>query len=405
MTANFSNMDRASSTLEPPSSSMWTHLHHALQGFRALPLVTKLQMGLVFFNAAAIAIVLNAVRLVEAERVDLLLLSYSIELFIFCEVTVLYCLSAENEYAFFLLLVMQVEFLAISSGAVILGVLHSLPLWARIALLVWMWISFGAFLFMQSWFRRYWGYRTFEVAGSNPVRVQDYKRYQLLTAAVMVDVFHTIYFATGHQILVDNHAVWQKVLIWAIPAGTLALSRLLINSVRAVATRRVVAIFVIHAVFLSTMTFLSLWDVVDAVNRHFPVADAGTNMSPSAQWNFLCVVSWISVTAKAILLWNWFGVRALLETEAMVGLYPSSYLGYMINDGHNNTRDTENSRANRPRQSTAVIYDATVRTAADVKPSQRVGPADGSNSHYRTVDSGQLTATTEAMVPSRQLFT
>jgi hypothetical protein len=279
-----------------------------------------------------------------------------------------------------------------------------------------MWGAFGAFLLMQRFFRVYWGYRAFEAAGSDPDRVEHFRRYQLLTASVLVDGFHCLYFATAWQLFRTTSLL--TVFVWIVPLVAVTLGRLLVTAVRCASVWRVNVIFASHVVSLAIMLYFTIDEMTFGPRSDYSeTVSAGTNLSPRGVFNFHITVAWLAIAVKLWLLGTWLGVRELVNSAAMAGVYPSHHQLYLINEGAAvggglSRREQASSAAGTSapvRLSTALVYDATVRVARTR--GSLAGTAAPNNNDFSAPmtqtsvapSSGPIHSS-EAMVPSQQLF-
>ena len=352
-----------SSSFGPSTTlSLSDQIMSAFTAVTSLPRVSQAQIALLLFNGFLCATSINILAWNHYGKLDALSFAYGIELLIFSIVSIGYSLSAENDYAFYSLLVLQVEWLVVVTGATLVGVLTEEPLWVRLTLLLWNWMTFAAFLALQRWFRESWGWRTYQVAGTNPDRIVEYKRYQQLAATVFMDMYHMAFFITAEAILVQGRSWWQTMLMAFAGAATLFLARPLIVAVRLGYANWGYAVFVAHAVGFCGLAYLAIDSTVRDLEGMYQSSRMGANWGPTAQWHFVVAVEWLAVAARLLLLATILRMRDVLNAQSMLGFHPSTNFGYLITD-----REVQDAR--RPSngaplaRSQVVIYEATARTA------------------------------------------
>lgn len=290
------------SHLFPSCSTVTDTIHLISDAFRELSILGRCQIGLLLANLVITFILVYIVASDAHKKMDTISLYFGLEFIIVSTWNIIYTVCVENTFAFYALIVLQVEVVTFVTASAFIGVLSSMAVWAKWVVVLMNWGSIITFLLLQRAVRRSWGWHAYRLAGVTATAVKAYSDYQQFAAVLLLDFFHAIFFITAEDVVRMEYSIGRRIASYYGVIGTVILARVLQVSVRY--ERRVVTyiVFICHTVGLGVYIFFAVLSAQSVVMQRGHVRDDGDNISANGERTLVTAVEWCTVLVRLVLL-------------------------------------------------------------------------------------------------------
>jgi hypothetical protein len=346
--------------------------------FADLSVLGRIQVLLLLVNLIATFVIVYGVSSGEHSKVDVVSLYFGIEFIVVTAVSIIYTVCVENIFAFYGLIVLQLEVLAFVTTSATIGVLSSISPAARWAIVTLNWVSIILFLILQRIVRRSWGWHAYRFAGSSASTVKAFHEYQQFAAVLLLDVFHAIFFLTAEEIVRTHNTIEERVATYTSVALTLAFARITQIVVRYERSRVVWVMFVLNGVGVGVYVYFAILATQRAVTGQGRVIDDGENISASGERTLVAAVEWCAVLVRFGLMSSIARVASSFS-GALPSLFPrrTARTPYLIDQAAIEAAERRGRVAsvgpNSPRH-LFPIYDASKRVSSNLTSGVHTGP-------------------------------
>lgn len=338
------------------------------------------QVSLLLVNLIATFVIVYGVSSTERRKVDVISLYFGVEFIVVTAISILYTVCVENIFAFYGLIVLQLEVVAFVTTSALVGVLTTLSAGARWAIVALNWASIVTFLVLQRIVRRSWGWHAYRFAGSSASAVRAFHEYQQFAALLLLDVFHAVFFLTAEEVIRTNNTTEEHVATYTSVVLTVFFARVTQILVRYERSRAVWAMFVLYGIGVGVYVYFAILATQRAVLGEGHVIDDGENISATGERTLVAAVEWCVVLVR-------FGLMSAIArvsssfSGALPSLFPrrATRTNYLIDRA--TIEAAERNRAasagpNSPRH-TVPTYDASRRVASNLASAVHSHPSGG----------------------------
>ena len=320
-------------------------------------------------NSANVSTTTAAPQSAQTE-IDYTTLAVSLEFAVFSLFGILYTVSVESMFAFWGLVIVEVELAAFVTGAASIGVLKSL--WLKWVIVALNWTCIAAFLLLQLVVRKSWGWHAYKQVGGGVESIQLYRRYQMLCAAIVGDAFHTLFFITCEEIIIRNTSAEQHWLVYGFCIPAVLLTFPLVLSVRKGYRAVSALIYLQYLAGLGNFLFFTIVNTISVFDGDEDNLrkDAESHFNTENQQLLVMLAEWCIVVARIAFLVLALPVIAspnissIFGKGAFSGLLLSKIAGEeaLLNDA---ASDTQHTNHHHPRRRLLVQIEVNDRRRTD----------------------------------------
>lgn len=334
----------------------------------------------------------------RSEHPDSITICFGIEFIVLSMISFAYSVAVENLYAFFALIVLQVEFNAFGTSSAIVGVLQELSVVVRWVVVSCNWAALIVFLLLQRVVRQTWGWHQYQLVGSSVTAVEAYNYYQQFSSALILDAFHSIFFVTAERVVRREPSLFPAVASIIVPAWTLVSARPLQLVVRSEQRKWIGVFAATHVVGFAIYIYFAVTAIINIANSQGDVADPH-DLSATGERILLVASECCVVLVRLYFLFSvvrvmrsfrgtltvMFPKRAALE-ESTLGRRKTAYMIDANSAGmgadRNRQASVASTLARSPRYS---MYDATKNHSGNIV-APNYGHEAGSSQRMRAVE-------------------
>ncbi|CUM57961.1 membrane-associated protein, putative [Bodo saltans] len=362
---------RILSRMLPSCQTITESMQLVRDAFVDLSFLGRVQVLLLLVNLIATFVIVYGVSSGEHRKVDVVSLYFGVEFIVVTAISIIYTVCVENIFAFYGLIVLQLEVVAFVTTSATIGVLTSISPAARWAIVALNWVSIVLFLILQRIVRRSWGWHAYRFAGSSASTVKAFHEYQQFAAVLLLDVFHAVFFLTAEEIIRTHNTIEERVATYTCVALTLAFARITQIVVRYERARIVWVMFVLNGIGVGVYVYFAILATQRAVSGQGRVIDDGENISATGERTLVAAVEWCAVLVRFGLMSSIARVASSFS-GALPSLFPrrAARTPYLIDQATIEAAERRIRVAsvgpNSPRHIAIPTYDASKRVSSNL---------------------------------------